>query len=80
MAYVYRDSETGHFVSESTYNRSTAHGGDRYEREDAYWLETPEPDEFESLDELEEYLEEYGWDDFDAWDWVEYESSADYEE
>ena len=30
--YVYKDTETGEFVSEETYNRSRARGGDRYER------------------------------------------------
>jgi hypothetical protein len=28
---VYKDKETGEFVPESTYNRSVAQGGDRYE-------------------------------------------------
>lgn len=31
MRTVYKDTETGEFVSEETYLRSRAHGGDRYE-------------------------------------------------
>lgn len=30
---VYRDSKTGRFVSQATYNRSVAHGGSRYRSE-----------------------------------------------
>jgi hypothetical protein len=47
--YAYRDTRTGAFVSEETYNRSRAHGGRAIVKE-----EIPE-DSITSIDDLFEY-------------------------
>ncbi|PWT73850.1 MAG: hypothetical protein C5B59_12360 [Bacteroidetes bacterium] len=51
----YRDSETGRFVSEETFNRSTSHGGTRYyEVPEAAPPKPPEdvPEEFLEYEDL----------------------------
>lgn len=59
--FRYRDSKTGWFVKESTYNRSVSHGGTRYIKEEIKPKEEPEEPEEEPE---EGYDEEPEWEDW----------------
>lgn len=69
MAWRYRDTQKpGHFVSESTWNRSRAQGGERYKRE------SDTKDNPKTADEWDKLYNQY--DDFD--DPYEIETGVDY--
>lgn len=56
----YRDTDTGRFVAESTYNRSVSHGGTRYEPVDFPTAAPPEPPpEDRTPEEFQEFEDYY---------------------
>lgn len=76
MAWRYRDSLTGRWVSQDTYLRSTSHGGKRYKKEsDVDYGEKPEPPARDIPRTLDDYYD-YG---YEGNDYDEIAGSVDYE-
>lgn len=74
MRTVYKDTETGEFVSERTYTASVSHGGDRYEAVEVDEADVPTV----IIDDLFEFdPEDYG--DYEFED-REYTGSGSYED
>jgi hypothetical protein len=67
---VFRNVHTGEFVTEETYNRVVAQGGESVKGE---YIEVSDEDTAMSVDDLFDFYDEYG-DDFDP---TEYHGTGD---
>ena len=67
---IFRNVSTGEFVTEETYNRVVAQGGDSVKGQ---YIEVPDENTATSVDDLFDVYEDYG-DDFDP---AEYHGTGD---